>query len=111
MGVLIIHNSHVIENGKTEMHRCISWTFDIKWTASVVSQGDELSKMNNQGMNEQELWTLTQEIYALTMLKINRNWRQSSCELFSIILCKKSNKVWWLTHHVLGFKVLKVTIY
>lgn len=53
MGVLIIHNSHVIENGKTEMHRCISWTFDNKWTASVVSQGDELSR-NEQSRDE---WT------------------------------------------------------
>lgn len=58
MGVLIIHNSHVIENGKTEMHRCISWTFDIKWTASVVSQGDELSR------NEQsrDVWTIIMNI-------------------------------------------------
>lgn len=42
------------------MHRCISWTFDNKWTASVVHvcQGDELSR-NEQSRDE---WTRNMNI-------------------------------------------------
>lgn len=46
------------------MHSCISWTFDNKWTASVVCQGDELSR-NEQSRDE---WTRNMNIDTRNML-------------------------------------------